>query len=418
MHVLNLVPARVMLLCAVFAAAAVPPARALAGGVDLAQLVTQAWSLSRDEQADTARRAALDARAVAAAAPFAGAPTVGLDLRRDQPPWSGLPGTYAAAARGRNEIDIGVSVPVWLPGQRNAERQVLERDHAALAADARLRRLALALAVREGVWTMALARAEQRLQQMREQSAQRLEADVARRVAAGELAPSDGMLARAERLAASAALREAAAAVDASGAALAALTGEREVGRIVEKPADLVDRDAHPALVAAREAVDAARARLEQAHATRRDNPTLGVSARFDRDAWGAGYRNTVRVGVSLPLDTEARNAPRLAAASAELVRTEVELERERRRRAGDVERARVALDAARDALALQTERATVANAAQAAIERAFHAGERGLPELLRLRAQTLEAELARDAARERVGLAIARFNHAMGVLP
>lgn len=389
-----------------------------AAAIDLPQLVERAWSLSRDESIDSARGSVLDARAVATAAPFAGAPTLGLDLRRDQPRWAGLPGTDASATRGRNEIDVGVSVPVWLPGQRDAERRVLERDRAALAADVRLRRLALAQAVREAVWTLALARAEQRVQQAREQSAQRLEADVARRIAAGDLAPSDGMLARAERLAASAALREAAAAVDASRVALAALTGEREAGRIAEQPADAVDPDAHASLAAARETVDAARARFEQVRATRRDNPTLAVSARFDRDAWGVGYRNTVQVGVSLPLDTEARNAPRLAAASAELARAEVELERERRRRAAELERARLAFDAAREALALQAERSTAASAAQTAIERAFRAGERGLPELLRLRAQTLEAELARDAAQERVGQAIARLNHAMGILP
>lgn len=125
-----------------------------------------------------------------------------------------------------------------------------------------------------------------------------------------------------------------------------------------------------------------------------------------------------MRVGVSLPLDTEARNAPRIAAASAELTEAEVGLERRRQALAAEVERARIAVATARDLLAAGTERTEAVREALAAVEKAFRAGERGLPEVLRLRAQSFEAERSREAARVQVGLAAARLNQSLGIEP
>ncbi|MFN8841583.1 MAG: TolC family protein, partial [Burkholderiales bacterium] len=203
-----------------------------------------------------------------------------------------------------------------------------------------------------------------------------------------------------------------------AAARLRALAGVEAAGAIDEAARDAVPPDAHPSVALAREAVDAARARLDAARATRRDNPTVSAVARFERDAYGADYRNTIRFGIAVPLDTEARNAPRLAAAGATLAEAEVALAKEARERAAEIERARIALDAALASLEAGTERATAARDAAAALERAFRAGERGLPDVLRARQQALEAELAGALARAQHGLAIARLNQALGIEP
>ena len=386
--------------------------------VRLAALVDRAWSIVCQGDIEAARAAALDARALANRAFFAGAPIVGVDVRRDLPRGVGLPGTDTVSERGRNELEPGISAPIWLPGQREAQRRLIEREREALSTASRLARLRLAGLVREAAWALAQAQDVRRLQQARLDAARALESDVERRVSAGDLAPVDLMLVRTERLAAEAAQADADASAAAALAGLRRLTGAEAVAELLEAPGALPALQHHPALAAAREAAQASRARLDYARATRRDNPSVTAVARFDRDAYGTGYRNTLRVGIAIPLDTEARNAPRLAAASAELTEAEIEFDRREREVAAEVERARIAYDAQRTALDAQAERARVAREAQAAIERAFRAGERGLPELLRLRAQTFEAEFARDTARQRLGLAIARLNQAQGIEP
>lgn len=402
----------------VAAQGATPAAPAVAAEApSLPDLLDRAWRLAREDDAHRARRDEAGARELAAGSTFAGSPSVSLDVRRDLPRGLGLPGTDAVSDRGKNEWEPGVAMPLWLPGQRGALRRTIERERDALDGSAALRRWQLAGEVREAVWRLAEARAEVAQQRARVESTRALEADVARRAAAGDLARSDLWTAQAETRAAEAALHEAGGRLDEARALLAGLTGVDEAAIVDETPR-AAPVDAHPAVASAVRAVETARARLDQAAATRRDAPTLSVVGRFDRDAADSGYRNTVRVGIAIPLDTEARNAPRLAAAGVELTEAELALERERRRVAAEQRRAAAALEAARAVLDRQDARARLAADAFGAIERAFRAGERSLPQLLQLRASLLDAQLAREIARARVGAALARLNHAHGVLP
>lgn len=384
----------------------------------LAELVERAWVRERAAAIRDARAGALDARADAARAAFPESPSIGFDLRRDLPSSVRLPGTETAEERGRNELEPRLSVPLWLPGQRDGQRRVIGHERDRLEAATRVERLRLTGELREAAWANVLARAEARVQQARLDSARALEADVVRRIAAGELAPVDRLLARTESLAAVAALHEASAREAQAVAELRRLAGVEVVGEIEETPADARLNEDHPVIAVLREAVEAARARLDLARVMRRDSPTLSAAARFDRDAHGTPYRNTVRIGITVPLDTEARNAPRIAAASAELTEAEVGLERQRRMLEVAVERARASRDSARAVLAVNTARAASAAEASAAIERAFRGGERGLPELLRVRALAFEAERALEVARLQLGLATARLNQALGVHP
>jgi cobalt-zinc-cadmium efflux system outer membrane protein len=391
-------------------------------------LVAAAWARSGLETLEQARGAELDARASALRSPFAGPPSIGLDVRRDLPRPIALPGTEVSAERGRNEIEPAIAAPLWLPGQRDAQRGVIERERAQRSAVLRLARLALAGEVRETAWALSAAAIERRVQQAREASVALLEADVGRRVEAGDLAPVDRLAARAERLAALGALREAEAREREAASRLRTLTGLEAAGELVESTREGAQADSplpdaqalerHPVLAAAREALDTARARLDAARASRRDAPTLSAAARFDRDAYGGDYRNSVRIGIVVPLDTEARNAPRLAAAGVEVAEAELALLRAQREQAAQLERARLGLDASRASVALDLERAATAGAAQQALERAFRAGERALPDVLRARQTALDAELAAALAKAREGLALARLNQALGVEP
>lgn len=407
---LTLVPATV-------AAREAAAATTAAESASLPELLERAWRLSREDEAKQARRDEAGSRELAASYPFAGSPSVSLDMRRDLPRGVGLPGTDSSSERGKNEWEPGVSAPLWLPGQRGALRRTIARERDELDASTLERRWQLAGEVREAVWRLAEARAELAQQRARVESTRALEADVARRAAAGDLARSDLWTAQAETRAAEAALAEATGRSEEARAILAGLTGIDDAAIAEEAPRE-APIEVHPAVIAATRAVETARARLEQTAATRRDAPTLSVVGRFDRDAYDVAYRNTVRIGIAIPLDTEARNAPRIAAAGVEFTDAELALERERRRVAAEQRRATAALEAARGVLRQQDARARLAADAFGAIERAFRAGERSLPQLLQLRSSLLDAQLAREIARARVGAALARLNQAYGVLP
>jgi cobalt-zinc-cadmium efflux system outer membrane protein len=357
---------------------------------------------------------------MAAQAVTPGPPEIALDVRGNLPRWASLSGSSSAAERGIVELMPGVSIPLWLPGQRDARQQTVEREREAQAEDERVMRWQIAGQVREAAWDQALARGRLRVHAARHTAALELEEDVARRVAAGDLAPVDLMLARAERVAGEAALANARLEVDLATSRLRQLCDAQEVDGLAESPNPAASQaiDAHPVLALADAAVQAAQAVRDESNATRRDPPRVSVAVRAERDGFDQPWRNSLRLGVSIPLDTEARNAPRLAAAQVALVDAQVALERTRRALRAEVERAALVVDAARAAVALEAGRMDQLESARAALERSFRAGERGLPDVLRIRAQAVEAAMSLEAARMTLGRAIARLNQSRGQLP
>jgi outer membrane protein TolC len=269
------------------------------------------------------------------------------------------------------------------------------------------------------VWSAIRARSASLLATERRDAAAALGRDVARRVAAGDLARTDLLLAQSELLAARAAIAQAEG--DERGAldAYAVLVGVRTLPHdALENVPTNATLDRNPALVAAMERIAAARARLDLAQTVRRDSPTLSIVPRFDREVYGGDYRNTVRVGISIPLDTDVRNAPRIAAASTAYSEAQVAALSTRRALEAAIARARSAADAAAARATIAESQRQVADENLALIDRAFRLGERGLVDLLRVRAIAREAQISSELARSELGLARARLNQTLGVLP
>jgi outer membrane protein TolC len=374
----------------------------------LKEAVDQAWQRTRQADVQAARSAELDARDRVNQAWFPDSPTVGADLRRDLPPWVEPFGAQQGPERGMNEWEVGVSVPLWLPGQRAAQGKVIAGERAESGARATADRLAVAGDVREALWSVVRTRSVSTLAAARRDAAQALEGDVARRVAAGDLARTDLLLVQSELLAARGALD-----------AYQVLVGVRELPRDpLEELPPAVAVDGNPAIVAALERIAASRARLDLAQTVRRDSPRLSIVPRFDRDVYGGDYRNTVRVGIEIPLDTDVRNAPRIAAASTAYAEAQIAALATRRSLETALARARSAVEAATAQATIAESQRSVADENLQLIDRAFRLGERGLVDLLRVRAIAREAQIAAELARGDLGLARARLNQTLGVMP
>lgn len=391
--------------CATLVALALP-----AGAQTLGEAVARAAALDPAITTLRARGGEVDASRTVAGALFPAPPALAASLRRDRPDQN----------LGRNEVDVDVGLPLWLPGQRDLRARLAEREGEELATALAEVHWQLAGRVREAWWALAAARAEAAAAQRRTATLVRIEADIARRVAAGVLARADLLLAQAEVAGARAAADSAAMRVEAATRAWQALTGDtvapahaREAG--VAAPAD---GDAHPALSGARSRVELARAQLSLAVGVRRDPPELALQHRSDRDGYGADYRNTVRVALRIPLGTDARNAPRIAAAGTALAQAEAILLHLRRRLDVDRAHALAALDAAERQVRLSSDRLALAREHEALVERAFAMGEQSLVALLRSAALREDAQAETERAEIGVGLMRSRLAQVSGVMP
>ncbi len=416
-HLSNAVAARAgtLLLCgwlSAIAAGSAGAAAATAGEGTLRAAVDRAAQLDPAVLALEARMQEVDAMRLAAGAAFPGSPTVGASVRRDRPDRD----------TGRNEVEFEVGFPLWLPGQRTLRQRVAgdegtERE--AAAADARLQ---VAGRVREALWLVAFARLDQSAARTRLATIDRLVADVERRVSAGVLARSDLLLVRAEATGARSLLVEADARVAQAMQGWRALADEVALPQSWSEAQAAVDGDGraggHPSLRAAQRQVELARARLRLATEVTREPPELGLQQRSERDIAGADYRHSVRVALRIPLATEARNQPRIATASTELVRAEAALRQLQLRLEAERARAAVELEAARTQQSIAQDRLRDAEEHLALVRRAFDLGEQPLAAALRALALVDDARTGLDrqrAARER---AVARINQAEGVLP
>lgn len=338
---------------------------------------------------------------------FPGLPALGLGQREGE--------------GGKREFELELSTPLWLPGQRQASLALadarIEENTAAYAA----RRWALAGELRNLVAAARAAKSEVGLARARLENDRKLADEVARRVAAGDLARVDALLARGEVLVSESALLEADNRLTRALrdyrvlTGLAALPGDA-VEALAAPPAEVMQQ--HPALDSARRNVELARAGLELTRQTRRDAPELGVQVQTARDVSGADYRNSVRFGLRIPFSGEARNRPLLAAANGDLIRAEAELARATAELENELQAAQAELANAERGEELARARQQGATERLRLMRRGFDLGELSLAQLLLARGQANEAEAATTRAGLSLAAARARLNQARGVLP
>jgi outer membrane protein TolC len=380
----------------------------------LAEALELAWA--RHPQASAAPASADEARARIAAADelLPGAPTVAIAQKSDR----------LDSRHGKQEWELEVSAPVWLPRQRAARQAEGEALAAAVTGRNAALRLALAGELRETWWAVAASRLAVEVSERRVATAQALLDDVMRRHRAGDLARIDANLARTELLAAQVERTEAQLAEVASGQAWTRLTGRSapphiEAERAAGPPPHAAEPlDAHPRLVEGLAAVRLARARLALAEQFSRDQPEFALRAWRERSEASEPYANQFGFRVSIPLSFGPRVRQESLAAQAELIRAETEFERLRDQLRIDLARATVELDAAGRQLEAARQRRALAADNVLLAQKSFALGESDLVALLRVRAADFEAEAFHHRQLAHRGLAESRLRQARGEMP
>ncbi|UCV29368.1 TolC family protein [Ferribacterium limneticum] len=385
---------------------AVPLAQA---ATPLAAAFAQAWQRQPAALAEGERTRAVNAQAEAANRWTPAPANLELGLRSDR----------FNRNQGASEVDIGLAVPLWLPGERSGAQALAAAAEGALAGRQAALRLQLAQALREAWWQWQLSQNEAVLAKGREAAARRLRDDVARRFQAGDLARAD--LNQAEG---ALALAQAAQAEAHSGAALAryrleSLTGAPATEDApVAEPEPLAPAVEHPELRDLQGRGELARRNAELARVQSRANPELTVATRRDRPASGELAEQTWAVGVRIPFGGGPRHDARVALANAEAIEAAAMLERERERLVRAAALAQVQVDAARAQLAAAEQRARVAGENRGFYDKSFRLGESDLPTRLRIETEAVEAERALMRARIALAQGISQWRQSLGLLP
>jgi outer membrane protein TolC len=376
--------------------------------VTLRAALDSAWQRAVAARETEGQRRRAEADRTVASSLWAAPPSLALSHRDDR----------LQSNAGRRETEIGVAVPLWLPGQRTARAGTAEAAAAQALAAEQVARLRLVGDLREAAWLLAALQVELVQADAQAQSLKQLADDVERRVRAGDLARADALAAQAEHLAAAAQQADVQQRLQAARSRWALLTGLTAAPDLTADIATEAPATAHPELQFASQSTELARQRVELMRRSRRDAPELTVGVRQDAPGRAESSQGSLVVGLRLPFGTDDRNRPLEAAAITELDVAQTHEQRLRERLDSDIAAARDAQRSAQAQLDAETTRARLLRERATLIDKSFRAGETPLPDLLRALAAAAQADSAAARQTAALGLTRARLQQALGLLP
>jgi cobalt-zinc-cadmium efflux system outer membrane protein len=331
---------------------------------------------------------------------------------------------------GTREYEIGVAIPLWLPGERGRSQALADAEGRAVESRTTAAQLRVAATVREAWWTWQRARVELEAARGQLDNVRRIAADVGKRLKAGDLAradqhQADGAVAAAEAAVAqaegslTAAWQQLRPLVDMPGAAAPSHSPSADAEPEPSTMPSAADGlETHAELLSLKDRSAVADGVAALAATQSRASPELTIAATRDRGTYGESYQQTFTVGVRIPFGAGPRHDARVASARAEAVELQAQMALERARLAGEREAARARADAARTQLAATERRAQLARESRGFFDKSFRLGESDLPTRLRIEAEAADAERQAVRARIELAAAISAWRQALGLLP
>ncbi|MAT65478.1 MAG: hypothetical protein CMN57_07510 [Gammaproteobacteria bacterium] len=322
--------------------------------------------------------------------------------------------------RGANEIEAGVELPLWRPGERAAARDLARHAGAQAETSREVFTLTVAGEIRNALWDLALARTRLRLAGATLKDAEKRVSAVAQRVEQGDLAQADLLLARNDLLI------QRRQQVEAETELMHAQRSYRILTGLDRYPEDFTEprieqtgiMATHPLLALYRERITRARDATRAARLEAAGRPTLFVGSRRDRGSRTEPYTDAIAVGINLPFGGSAHRDAATASAARKVA--DLQAERDRRQRALETRLHEIGhrLDQLAASLPLAEEQSLIADRQLEMAELAFAHNEMDLIDLLKLRSSAREARQAVAEIRIEQQRAIALYNQTLGVTP
>lgn len=368
----------------------------------MGQALEQAWSRHPVAAASTLGQSAAQARADMASGLTPEPASLSLSALDDQ----------LGANRGKQEWELEIEAPLWLPGQRNAAQAEAHAAQKEFDAQQLALRLQVAGEVREAWWAVAEARSNQ--------AAQALLLDVERRVRVGELARMDLNLAQVEQFSSQSELDDAKSTLQQTEQSFLLLTGEAAPQELQPEvlPNAESAAEAHPQVQAATAGKNLAQAKLALAQKNQRDAPTLAFRMVRERSDFADTYADAFGVKLTIPFSLGARVRQDLDSNRAQLVQAQTAYEQALRHTTLAKETAQRQRKASQLQLGLATRRTALTQDNLRLMETSFALGESDLPSLLRARAAHFDAQALLQRQQINAHAAVSRINQTLGVLP
>ena len=382
----------------------------------LRQALDAAWEISSQSRSLDNRRSELAAKEKAAGSWIFGEPVAALAQRTDR----------LNKNDGFRELEAEIELPLWNRGVRAATQADVAAQRLGFDGQFALSKLKLAGELRALAVSAAKAQVELDLNKRKLLEANALTQDLMRRVKAGENARVESLQTQVLVQQAQAAMAQAEGQLARVQSQWRSLTGLATVAPLEEKLAAMAANEAiaapisadHPALRQSQAQLSGAQAKLALANADKRDPMSVGVGIARERGSFAASNETTLRIALRIPLGGDNRNAPRQAAARAELDASQADLDALQRQLLAEVAAANAELLAARNAQIAASERVRLSTEVQTLITKSWRLGDSDLPTRLRADNEQFEASLSLARADIDVQRAIANLNQAHGVFP
>ncbi len=376
-----------------------------------------AWQRQPEAKSFRAFQAAAQERQRAADSFTAAPVSLGLSTKSDQ----------LNQNQGSREVELGVAVPLWWPGERTRAGSLAQAEAVAVSARLQAAQLRTAGVVRDAVWAWQRAQLDAALAQDRLQAAQVLAGDVAKRVAAGDLARADQHQADGNVAAAQSGAINSKSALLGAVLQLRLLTGVAppveqlnvtEATPTLEVSASASTLSAHAEVADYVARAEIAKRNTDLVKVQQEGSPELSIATTRDRGGFAEPYRQSLTVGVRLPFGSGARQRAKAAVASAEFLELDVQANAVRDRIAAGIDAANQRLALSQQQQDTAKKRVQLTNESRGFVDKAFRAGEADLPKRLAAEREAAEAASAAARAQIDVAAAVSALRQALGLLP
>jgi len=227
---------------------------------------------------------------------------------------------------GFQEWEGSVDLALWLPGQKQQQQSLSEKIAAELPAFQKHLQLQASGEVRELIWQVKLAEANQLQAVNSWKTAQKLEQDVISRVEAGDLPTTEKLLATSNSLETHSKMLQAQSELQQALDTYSLISGERVLPAAFEE--EVVETDSafesHPDIRLQNEVIARLQAEMGIAKYEAAVNPNLSVGVRRERGDFDESFNNSLGLGVSFALNDEKYSQTAMAQKNAELTDAQI----------------------------------------------------------------------------------------------
>jgi outer membrane protein TolC len=319
---------------------------------------------------------------------------------------------------GFQEWEGSIDMPLWLPGQKQAQQALSEKIIAELPAYQAELKLQASGEVRDHIWQVKLAETELAQSKQVWVTAKQLEKDVKARVEAGDLPSTEALLAATNSLEAQSQYVQAESKLAEQLKAYLLLTGTEVIPeQIAESLVTQADISAaHPSLALQDQMISRLQAEVGLAQYVAASNPNLSVGVRRERGDDKESFNHSLGVGISIALDDKRYSQPAIAEASAMLTDAQIARQQLEKHLQQQLHMSRASLASSQAQLDLAVEQDKTTQQYFQLQKQAFYLGELNLVELLRSQTLANESRNRKRQLEVLIEQKTAAVNQALGV--